>query len=71
MDLGVQTDNVFHLSAQCIEGENKARRLIFMIRRSFHFIPLYEALVRPHHEYGMPACSPISVADINHLEVGN
>ncbi len=25
------------------------------------------ALVRPHLEYGMPACSPNIVADINHL----
>ncbi len=32
------------------------------------FIPLYEALVRPHLEYGTPACSPNLVADINHLE---
>ncbi len=45
-----------------------------MIRRSFQdlsksaFIPLYWALVRPHLEYGMPACSPNLVADINHLE---
>ncbi len=46
-----------------------------MIRRSFQdvsksvFIPLYEALVRPHLEYySMPACSPNLVADINHLE---
>ncbi len=45
-----------------------------MIRRSFQdlsksaFIPLYEALVCPHLEYGMPACSPNLVADINHLE---
>ncbi len=53
--------------------DNKARRLIFMIRRSFQdfsklvFMP-YEALVRPHLEYDMPACSPNLVADINHLE---
>ncbi len=45
-----------------------------MIRRTFQdlsksaFIPLYGALVRPHLEYGMPACSPNLVADINHLE---
>ncbi len=47
---------------------------IFMIRRSFQdlsksaFIPLYRASVRPHLKYGMPACSPKLVADINHLE---
>ncbi len=45
-----------------------------MIRRSFQdlsksaFIPVYAALVRPHLEYGMPACSPNLVPDINHLE---
>ncbi len=48
-DLGVQTDNMFSPSAQCTEAANKARRLIFMIRRSFQdlsksaFIPLFEA----------------------------
>ncbi len=62
-DLGVQTDNMFSPSAQCTEAANKARQLIFMIRRSFQdlsksaLIPLYGALVRPHLEYGMPACS--------------
>ncbi len=72
-DLGVQTDNMFSPSAQCTAAANMARRLIFMIRRSFQhlsksaFIPLYEALVHPHLEYGMPACSPNPVADINHL----
>ncbi len=52
----------------------KARRLISMIRCSFQslsksaFIPLYEAFVRPHREYDMPASSPKLVAGINHLE---
>ncbi len=69
-DLWVQTDNVFSSSAQCTETVNKARRLIF-IRRSFQgpsklaFIQLLEAFVRPHLEYGMPACSPNLVEDIN------
>ncbi len=73
-DLGVQTDYMFSSSAQCTEAANKARRLIFMIRITFQdpsksaFIPLYGALVRPHLEYGMPACSPNLVADINHLK---
>ncbi len=66
---------MFSPSAQCTEAANKARRLILVIRRSFQylskpaFFPLYEALVRPHFEYGVPACSPNLVADINHLEL--
>ncbi len=32
-DLGVQTDDMFSPSAQCTEAANKARRMIFMIRR--------------------------------------
>ncbi len=74
-DLGVRTDNMFSPFAQCTEAANKARRLIFMIRCSFvdlsksAFIPLYGALVRSHLEYGMSACSPNFVADINHLEL--
>ncbi len=73
-DLGVQKDNVFPPSAQCTEAAKKARRFILMVRRSSQdisksaFVPLYEALVRPHLDYGMPACSPNLVADINHRE---
>ncbi len=73
-DLGFQTDDMFPPSVQRTEAANKARRLIFMIKRSFQdlpkstFIPLNGALVRPHLEFGMPACSPNLVADINHLE---
>ncbi len=72
-DQGVRADNMPSPSAQCTEAANKARRLIFMIRRSFQdlsksaFIPLYGSLVCPHPEYGMPVCSPNLVADINHL----
>ncbi len=32
------------------------------------FIPLYVSLVRPRLQYGMSACWPKLVADINHLE---
>ncbi len=65
---------MFSPSAQYTEAANKARRLIFMIRRSFQdlwksaFILFYGALVRLHLEHGMPAFSPNFVADINDLE---
>ncbi len=61
-------------SAQCTVAANKAIRLIFMTRCSLQdlsktaFIPLYWALVRPHFEHGMQACSPNLVADIIHPE---
>ncbi len=59
LDLGVQAEKVFSPSAQCAEAANKARRLIFMMRRSFQdlsklaVILWFEALVRPHLGYGM------------------
>ncbi len=65
---------MFPHSAQCTEAANKTIRLTFMIRRTFQmlsklaFLPLSVALVRPHLEYGMPACSANLAADINHLE---
>ncbi len=65
---------MFPPSVQCTEAANKARRLTFMIRRSFQdlstsaSIPLYGALVCPHLQYGVSGCSPNLVADINHLE---
>ncbi len=49
-------------ASQPDQYENKARRLIFMVKWSFKaisksaFIPLYEAIVCPHIEYGLQAC---------------
>ncbi len=39
--------------------------------RSFEvcFIPFYVSLVRPRLEFGVPACSPKMVTDVNHLEL--
>ncbi len=70
-DLGVQTVNMFSPSDRWAEAANKARRLVrcsFQDLSNRAFIPLYGALMRPHLEYGMPACSPNLVADINYLE---
>ncbi len=64
----------FTASAQCREAANTARRLLFMVRRSFcepsktAFIPLYCAILRPHLEYAMEANAPTLRADINQLE---
>ncbi len=63
--LGVQADNMFSPFAQCTEAAKKARRLIFMIRRSFQ--DLLELASIPF-KYGKPACSLNLVEDINHLE---
>ncbi len=35
LDLGVPLDTTFTASAHCIEAANTARRLLFMVRRSF------------------------------------
>ncbi len=73
-DLGVPLDTTFRASAHCIEAANTARRLLFMVRRSFcklsktAFTPLYCALMRPHLEYAMGANAPTLRADINQLE---
>ncbi len=54
-DLGVPLDTTFATSAHCIEAANTARRLLFLVRRSFcelsktAFAPLYSALVRSQH----------------------
>ncbi len=73
-DLDVRSQNLSSPSAQCTEAVNNPRWLIVMIRHSFQdlsksaFIALYGALVRPHLGYGMPACSPNLMADINRAE---
>ncbi len=73
-DLGVPLGTTFTASAHCREAANAARRLLFMVRRSFcelskaAFIALFCALVRPHLEYAMEANAPTLRADINQLE---
>ncbi len=62
-DLGVLIDLSFSPSVHCKEAASKARRMLFMIRRSFAelsvsaYAPLYNTLVRLHLEYAMQACS--------------
>ncbi len=73
-DLGVPLDTTFTASAHCIQAANTARRLLFLVRRSFcelsktAFTPLYCALLWPHLEYAMEANAPTLKADINQLE---
>ncbi len=73
-DLGILVENSFSPSIHCKEFAPKARRMLFMIRRSFAelpvpaFAPLYNTLVRPHLEYALQACSPNLVVDADCLE---
>ncbi len=73
-DLGVPLNTTFTTSAHCIEAANTARRLLFVVQRSFcelsktALTPLYCAKVRPHLEYTMEASAPTLRADINQLE---
>ncbi len=72
--LSDQTDSVVSPSTQCTEAAYKARGLTFRITQSFlglsipACIPLYGALLRPHLEYGMPACLSNHESDINNLD---
>ncbi len=58
-DLGVLMDNSFSPSIYCKQAASKAKRMLFMIRRSFAelsvsaFTAPYSTLVRPHLEYAM------------------
>jgi hypothetical protein len=73
-DLGIMLDSSFTPSAQCFSAANKARRSLFLIRRSFEnitpklFLPLFSAMVRPHLEYAVQAWSPYLQKDIQLLE---
>jgi hypothetical protein len=73
-DLGVVVDDSFTPSAQCAAAASRARRSLFLLKRSFVnmtpklFIPLYSALVRPHLEYAVQCWNPYLQKDINLLE---
>ncbi len=64
----------FTPSANVLAAENKARGMLYFIKRRFTcltkeiFVPLNSALVRPHLEYAMQANCPYLKKDINHLE---
>ena len=72
--LGVFITTDCTLSAQVIAAANKARRVLFWMKRTFlHlpakvFLPLYCSNVRPHLEYASPSTIPYLRRDIDHLE---
>ncbi len=73
-DLGITVNAAFTPSANVLAAANKARGMLFFIKRFFTcltkeiFVPLYSALVRPHLEYAMQANCPYLKKDIDHLE---
>ncbi len=73
-DLGITVNAAFTPSANVMATANKARGILYFIKRSFTcltkdiFVPLYSALVRPHLEYAIQANCPYLKKDINHLE---
>ncbi len=70
-DLGVQMDRSFALSIHCREAASKAKRVLFMLRRSFAelsesaFSSLYNTLVRSHFEHTIQTCSLSSAYSVN------
>ncbi len=73
-DLGITVNSAFTPSANVLTAANKARGMLYFIKRSFTcltkeiFLPLYRALVRPHLEYAIQANCPYLKKDIYHLE---
>ncbi len=73
-DLGVTITADFKVSQHCREAANRARRVLFQMRRGFAvltpeiFRPLYLALVRPILEYGLQASSPYLGRDVFLME---
>ena len=67
-------DHSFKPSLQCQVAVNRARGVLFQIKRSFAaltpdiFRPLYITLVRPILEYGVQAMSPYLARDVELIE---
>ena len=74
LDLGVLITENFKFSAQCIEAERRAQKILGYIKRMFRHpnkvtvLTLYNALVRPLLEYAVQFWSPTLQADIARLE---
>ncbi len=66
--------STFKTSLRCQQAANRARRILFQIRRGFAVLTpeifrlLYLALVRPILEYGQQASSPHPQRDIALME---
>ncbi len=73
-DLGIAVNSAFTPSANVLTAANKARGMLYLIKRLFTclskgiFLPLYRALVRPHLEHATEANCPYLKKDIYHLE---
>ncbi len=69
-DLGVTVISTFKTSLHCQQAANRARRILFVLRRAFAvltpeiFRPLYLAVERPILGYGQQASSPNLRRDI-------
>ena len=73
-DLGVLVSSDFKFTAQCLEAEKRAQKILGYIKRQFQYrnertvLTLYNALVRPLLEYAVPFWSPTRQSDIARLE---
>ena len=73
-DLGVTMNYNMKVSEQCRIAASKGNQVMGMIRRNITYkdnsliVPLYKAIVRPHLEYCIQACSPHLRKDIDMLE---
>ncbi len=73
-DIGITVNAAFSPSANVLAAANKARGMLYFIKRSFTcrtkgiFVPVYSALVRPHLEYTIQANCPYLKKDTIHLE---
>ena len=72
--LGVTMNANMKVSEQCRIAASRGNQVLGMIRRIITYkenrliVPLYKAIVRPHLEYCIHACSPYLMKDIDMLE---
>ena len=73
-DLSVTFSADMKVSEQCGIAASKGNPILGLIRRTIMYkekqliVPLYEAIVRPHLEYGIQAWRPYRKKDIDKLE---